>query len=321
MRTVLVTGCAGFVGSHVAEACLARGDRVVGIDSLTDYYDVEQKWSNIRVLQQHADFRFVHDDIISVAREHVHGVDVVFHQAGQPGVRESWRTQFRDYLQRNVESTQRLLEAAVSAHTPRVVFASSSSVYGNVATYPVDELERPRPFSPYGVTKLAAEHLCSLYAENFGLTVVSLRYFTVYGPRQRPDMAIHRLIDSALSGAPFVLFGDGSQVRDFTFVGDVVRANLAAADADVPPGLVANVAGGSRCSMTELIATVGEIVGVQVNVDRREQARGDVRFTSGQIELARRALGWQPSVTLQTGLELQTEWHRMRGSGSPNTDS
>jgi UDP-glucuronate 4-epimerase len=229
MRTVLVTGCAGFIGSHVAEACLAGGDRVLGVDSLNDYYDVARKLANVDLLQHLDGFEFVKADIAAAARELVDGVDVVFHEAGQPGVRESWREKFADYLSCNVAATQQLLEAALAARIPRVVFASSSSVYGDARGYPVDENELPRPLSPYGVTKLAAEHLCSVYAESFGLSVVSLRYFSVYGERQRPDMAIHRLIDSALSGLPFAQFGDGSQVRDFTFVSDVVNANLAAA--------------------------------------------------------------------------------------------
>jgi nucleoside-diphosphate-sugar epimerase len=310
VQTVLVTGCAGFIGSHVAEVCLARGDRVVGVDSLNDYYSVDQKCENVRVLKQFDRFEFVHADVASAARDVIDGVDVVFHQAGQPGVRDSWRQRFGDYLSRNVAATQQLLEAAVAARTARVVFASSSSVYGDARRYPVDESQLPQPLSPYGMTKLAAEHLCSLYAKNFGLSVVSLRYFSVYGPRQRPDMAIHRLIHSALSGLPFEQFGDGSQVRDLTFVADIVSANLAAAVADVPGGIVANVAGGTLCSLTELSATVSQIAGAPVTTQRHERAHGDVRRTSGAIDLARRAFGWQPAVSLSEGLAQQVEWHR-----------
>lgn len=313
MRTVLVTGCAGFIGSHVAEACLAGGDRVVGVDSLNDYYDVARKLANVDVLQQFDGFEFVKADIAAAAGELVDGVDVVFHQAGQPGVRESWREKFSDHLTCNVAATQQLLEAAVAARTPRVVFASSSSVYGDARRYPVDENELPRPLSPYGVTKLAAEHLCSLYAKSFGLSVVSLRYFSVYGQRQRPDMAIHRLIDSALSGLPFAQFGDGSQVRDFTFVSDVVDANLAAAVADVPGGIVANVAGGTLCSLTELIEMVSHIARAPVTIESHPRAHGDVRCTSGAIDLAGRALGWEPAVMLSDGLARQVEWHRSNG--------
>ena len=321
MRTVLVTGCAGFIGSHLAEACLARGDRVTGIDSLNDYYSVGQKWDNVRVLQQFDRFEFVHADVASAGRDLIDGVDVVFHEAGQPGVRESWRQPFGEYLSRNVAATQHLLDAAVAARTPRFVFASSSSVYGNAPSYPVDEGETPRPLSPYGVTKLAAEHLCSLYAANMGLPVVSLRYFTAYGPRQRPDMAIHRLIDSALSGVPFGQFGDGSQIRDLTFVGDIVRANWAAADADVPAGIVANVAGGTLCSLTELISMVESTVNATITIRPHEVARGDVRCTSGAVDLARRAFGWEPTVALSDGLEQQAAWHRALESQSSPSNS
>jgi nucleoside-diphosphate-sugar epimerase len=310
MRTVLVTGCAGFIGSHLAEACLSRGDRVVGVDSLNDYYSVNQKSDNVRLLQQFERFEFVHADLASAARDLVDGVELVFHEAGQPGVRDSWRERFADYLSRNVAATQHLLEAAVAADTPRLVFASSSSVYGNAARHPVDEGERPRPFSPYGVTKLAAEHLCSLYAANMGLSVVALRYFTVYGPRQRPDMAIYQLIESALSGVPFVQYGDGSQVRDLTFVADIVRANLAAADADVPAGMVANVAGGSICSLSELVSKVGATFDATIEIEPRDHAHGDVSYTSGAVDLARRLFGWEPTVSLSDGLTQQAAWHR-----------
>jgi nucleoside-diphosphate-sugar epimerase len=320
MRTVLVTGCAGFIGSHVAKACLSRGDRVTGVDSLNDYYSVGQKSDNLRVLQQFDRFEFVHADVASTGRDLLEGVDLVFHEAGQPGVRESWRERFCEYLSRNVAATQHLLEAAVAARTPRFVFASSSAVYGNAPSYPVDEGAHPRPLSPYGVTKLAAEHLCSLYAANMGLSVVSLRYFTAYGPRQRPDMAIHRLIDSALSGVPFVQFGDGSQVRDLTFVGDIVRANLAAADADVPAGMVANVAGGSLCSLNDLITMVRHNVAGEITIESRHAAPGDVQFTSGAVDLAHRAFGWEPTVSLSEGLEQQAKWHRSSQSWRSNSD-
>ena len=196
---------------------------------------------------------------------------MVFHQAGQPGVRKSWSTGFNDYAEHNIKATQRLLEAAKAVRTPRFVYASSSSVYGNALTYPVVETDLPMPFSPYGVTKLAAEHLCGLYAANWGVPTVSLRYFTVYGPRQRPDMAMRRLADAAVFGSPFSLFGDGRQVRDFTFVSDVVRANLAAWTADVPPGTVVNIAGGSNAEMADVIRIIGELAGSPVLLETAPQ--------------------------------------------------
>ena len=312
MTVAVVTGCAGFIGSHLAEACLARGDRVVGVDVLTDYYDVGQKRNNLVPLLEHPRFELYERDLVDGFDEFAEGADVVYHQAGQPGVRSSWREQFDEYVERNIAATQRVLEASLRAGVPRVVYASSSSVYGNAERYPVDERMRPQPFSPYGVTKLAGEHLCSLYAANFGLSVVSLRYFTVYGPRQRPDMAAHRLFEAALSGVRFPLFGTGEQLRDFTFVGDAVRANLLAAAADVDPGLVVNIAGGAECSMLEHIAVVEQISGRTVPVDQRRGEIGDVRRTGGSIDVARKHLGWEPEISLRQGLELQYQWHLTR---------
>ena len=312
MTVAVVTGCAGFIGSQIAEACLARGDRVIGVDVFTDYYDIAQKRSNIEALLRHPGFELHEHDISHGFEVFAAEADVVYHQAGQPGVRASWREQFDEYMERNVAATQRLLEACLHHGVGRVVYASSSSVYGNAERYPVDESMRPRPFSPYGVTKLAAEHLCSLYAANFGLSVVSLRYFTVYGPRQRPDMAAHRLFEAAIDGTDFPLFGSGEQLRDFTYVGDVVRANLCAGDADVEPGLVANIAGGGECSMIEHIALVEEISGRPVPIDRRPGEHGDVRRTGGSVTVAHERLGWQPEVSLRDGLEHQHAWHLSR---------
>lgn len=306
---ILTTGCAGFIGSQLALACLERGDEVVGVDALTTYYDIEQKRANLRRLRAYPDFLFVERDLVDGCADLVDAADVVFHQAGQPGVRASWREQFEEYLHHNVSATQRLLDDAVSAGVPRFVYASSSSVYGNAERYPVDETMRPQPFSPYGVTKLAGEHLCSLYAANFGLGVVSLRYFTVYGPGQRPDMATHRLFEAALGGGSFPLFGGGQQVRDFTYVGDVVRANLLAAEADVAPGLVANVAGGGATSMADLIERVEGLSARPIAIERLGSERGDVERTSASTDVARIQLGWEPEVSLDDGLALQFEWH------------
>jgi UDP-glucuronate 4-epimerase len=309
---VLVTGCAGFIGSQIVEACLSQGDSVRGVDLVTDYYNVEQKRANLQPLLGHDRFEFDQVDLADGCVELLDGVDTVYHQAGQPGVRASWREQFDEYLSRNVKVTQRLLEAATQCGVRRFVYASSSSVYGNAEHYPVDELMRPQPFSPYGVTKLAGEHLCSLYAANFDLSVVSLRYFTVYGPRQRPDMATHRLFEAALNGTSFPLFGTGDQLRDFTYVGDVVRANLLAGSADVLPGLIANIAGGGECSMHDLIAMVEDVTGTMVELDHRDPERGDVGRTGALTDRAREQLGWVPEVGLREGLERQYEWHMSR---------
>ena len=310
---VMVTGAAGFVGSQLAEQALADGHDVVGIDCLTDYYDVAQKRENLRELTTSPAFEFVQADLVDADLARLlDGVDVVLHQAGQPGVRASWSTGFDDYLHHNVLATQRLLEAARWASLQRLVYASSSSVYGNAPAYPTREADLPAPESPYGVTKLAAEHLCGVYGRNFGVPTVMLRYFTVYGPRQRPDMATHRLIEAALNETPFPLFGDGSKIRDFTFVGDIVSANLAAAVADVEPGTVVNIAGGSNATMAELIELVGEAVGSAVPIDRLPDASGDVERTGGAIDRAADLLGWKPSVTLAEGVAAQVRWHLAR---------
>ena len=312
MTTVVVTGSAGFIGSRLALACLDRGDDVIGVDAMTDYYDVDQKWQNVDELKQYGNFEFHETDVRDGFDEYAARAEIIFHQAGQPGVRESWRDQFELYVDRNVLATQRVLESALRQGVRRVVYASSSSVYGNAERYPVEETMRLQPFSPYGVTKLAGEQLCSLYAANFGLSVVSLRYFTVYGPGQRPDMATHRLFEAALDGTAFPLFGRGDQLRDFTFVGDVVRANLLAGEADVTPGLVANIAGGGECSMSDLINAVEKVADRPVVLDRRPVERGDVTRTSASTDVARLQLGWEPQVGLLEGLGRQFDWHRAR---------
>lgn len=316
-----MTGVAGFIGSQLAEALLAQGDSVRGIDCFTPYYDRAQKDANLAGLLADERFEFAELDLRTHSLEPMlDGVDVVYHQAAQPGVRLSWSDGFRTYDECNVLATQRLLEAARSVGTPRVVYASSSSVYGNAQGYPVVETDLPGPHSPYGVTKLAAEHLCSLYAENHGLSTISLRYFTVYGPRQRPDMAHHRLIEAALSGQGFPLYGDGSQVRDFTFVGDVVRANVLAGCADVVPGAVVNICGGGSTVLCDLIDAVGKAVGQPVPIEQRAEQAGDVQRTGGSYERAREVLGWEPVTSLHDGVAAQVEWHRRRRAEGSRRD-
>jgi nucleoside-diphosphate-sugar epimerase len=306
----LVTGAAGFVGSHLAEALCARGDEVIGVDCFTPYYALAQKEANVAG----APFEVVDADLRTAdIASMLDGVDVVFHQAAQPGVRLSWSDGFGDYVGHNVLATQRLLEAVhAAAPNARVVYASSSSVYGNQARYPVVETDVPRPYSPYGVTKLAAEHLCGLYAENWGVHTVSLRYFTVFGPRQRPDMSIHRLCEGALHGTPFPRYGDGTQIREFTYVGDIVRANLAAATQDVPPATYVNVAGGGEITLNELIALVGKLADTEVAIEEHDAQPGDARRNGAAIDEARRLLEWEPNVTLADGIAAQLAWHRSR---------
>jgi len=312
---VLVTGVAGFIGSHLAERLLADGYAVRGVDCLTPYYDERSKRANLESLVAHPEFKLIESDLRTTEISPLlDSVDYVFHQAAQPGVRLSWSTGFALYAEHNILVTQRLMEALRHHSVRRIVFASSSSVYGNATAYPTDEGVLPRPHSPYGVTKLAAEHLCGLYAANWGLPTVALRYFTVYGPRQRPDMATYRLIQAARGGPPFPLFGDGNQVRDFTYVADIVAANLAAAVADVAAGTVVNVAGGASCTLSSLVSMVGELVGRPVPLDCRAAQAGDVERTGGSIAQAKDLLGWEPRVTLESGLAQQVEWHEHRAA-------
>lgn len=308
--TALITGVAGFVGHSLAAALLSRGERVIGIDAITNYYDPRMKRENLRSLTSSPDFEF-HE--ISLAQapldELLHGVTTVFHQAGQPGVRKSWGRDFATYSVNNVEATQILLEAAMRADAvEKVVYASSSSIYGEADNYPTSESTLPSPRSPYGVTKLAAEHLCSLYAANFGLPTVSLRYFTVYGPGQRPDMAFTRFLTAAHLGSEITVLGDGEQRRDFTYVADVVRANIAASEASSQPGAVYNVAGGSNVSVNEVLATIATVSDKKLNIVYKDSVAGDVRRTGGDTTAIRRDLGWTPSVSLNQGLEQQFVW-------------
>jgi UDP-glucuronate 4-epimerase len=313
--TVLITGVAGFVGSALARRLLADGEQVVGVDALTDYYDPALKNANLASLPREG-FTFVEADLNSVDLDALlDGVAVVFHEAGQPGVRASWGQEFATYLQANILATQRLLEAARRAPAlRRLVYASSSSVYGNARAYPTKEDDLPRPVSPYGVTKLAAEHLCALYAANFRVPTVSLRYFTVYGPRQRPDMAFNRFIRAALAGRTIEVFGTGEQVRDFTFVEDVVDANLRAAAGDVAPGSVFNVSGGTNVSVNEVLDELAGIAGHRLDVARTATVPGDVERTGGSAERIRTALGWCPTVGIAAGLRAQ--WASLAGGAT-----
>jgi nucleoside-diphosphate-sugar epimerase len=318
----LVTGAAGFVGSTLSQRLATDGHEVVALDSLTPYYDESQKRANLDAVAATPGCTVVVDDLRTLELAGtLDGIDVVFHQAGQPGVRASWDAGFASYVEQNILVTQRLLEAAKGTSLSRFVFASSSSVYGDAQRYPTLEDDLPRPQSPYGVTKLAAEHLAGVYARNFGVPTVSLRYFTVYGPRQRPDMAMHRLFEAALDGRPFPMFGDGSQIRDFTFVEDVVAANVAAATADVAPGTVVNVCGGSATTLLEVTRIVGDVIGREVILDRRPAEPGDVFRTGGSGERAAELLGWHPRLDVAEGLRRQGEWHlARRGSERPVVD-
>jgi nucleoside-diphosphate-sugar epimerase len=308
---VLVTGCAGFIGSTLAEAVLGTGVRVVGIDAVTDSYGTDAKRANLAALREHSGFELHEVDLLDAALPSLlEGIEVVFHLAGLPGVRTSWGERFADYERTNVLATQHLLEALRRTPVRRLVYSSSSSVYGQAERYPVRETDLPAPLSPYGVTKLAAEHLCNLYAANFAVPAVSLRYFTVYGPRQRPDMAIHRLVEAALSGAQFQVFGTGEQRRDFTFVDDAVSANLLAARAELEPGTVLNIGGGSDSSLNEIITLVESATDRPMNRVDVDGSPGDPFRTGADVSRARELLGWIPTTSMAAGIAAQVAWHR-----------
>lgn len=304
----LVTGAAGFIGSHLSEALTDAGADVIGVDCFTDYYAREIKERNLATLRTRSRFRFVEAALQTAPlAELLDGVTHVFHLAAQAGVRKSWGDDFRVYTSHNIDATQRLLEAAKGLPLHRFVYASSSSVYGDVAPIPMREDAYLQPLSPYGVTKLAAEHLCHLYFANYGVPTVSLRFFTVYGPRQRPDMAFHRFILAALEGRPITLYGDGGQTRDFTFVADIVAANLAASDRGVP-GAVYNIGGGSRVSVLDVLELVGRLTGRPLQIHREAAQKGDMRDTFADTSRARTDLGFLPRFTLERGLADECAW-------------
>jgi UDP-glucuronate 4-epimerase len=317
VKRILVTGVAGFIGSNLGETLARNGWLVRGVDAFTDTYPPRQKQKNVAALARSPGVELVRADLArtDLARL-LRDVDAVAHLAGEPGVPASWGSAFATYVERNIVATQRLLEASCAAHVQRFVYASSSSVYGP-EQQPLRESATPRPLSPYGASKLAGECLVGAYAQQRGLSAVSLRYFSVYGPRQRPDMAAHRFIEAILDRRPLVVYGDGGQARDFTYVDDVVAATTAALTASVPSGTVLNVAHGEPVEVRALIALLGELMHAEPCVDYRPPRPGDTPRTEGAADAARALLRWRPTTDVRTGLARQIEWHRSRRPGLP----
>ena len=304
----LVTGAAGFIGSHLSATLLDSGASVTAIDCFTDYYPRPIKEANLARLKGRSGFTFIEAALQDADLNGIlQGVTHVFHLAGQAGVRKSWGGDFDVYIRDNIQATQRLLEALARMQIQKYVYSSSSSVYGNNVPLPMREDTYLQPLSPYGVTKLAGEHLGNLYFANYGVPTVSLRYFTVYGPRQRPDMAFQRFLTAARDGGSLTLYGDGQQTRDFTFVGDIVAANIAAA-AQGRPGGVYNIGGGSRVSMNDVLTLIEKVTGKKVAVHRELEQKGDMRHTYADTSAARRDLDFTPRVTLEDGLDQQYRW-------------
>jgi len=309
MRKALVTGVAGFIGSHLAERLVREGFEVVGVDSFEDYYPRWIKKKNIESLLKCKNFTFFEKNILSedfFNLPQLKGVDYIFHQAAQAGVRKSWGKDFEVYTKNNILATQKLLEFAKEKGVRKFIYASSSSVYGEVKSLPFKENSPAKPFSPYGVSKLAGENLCYLYFKNFGVPTVSLRYFTVYGPRQRPDMAFHKFIKGIIFDEEIEIYGDGSQTRDFTYVDDVVEANILSLDS--PPGEVFNIGGGERINLIDALRLIEKLLGKKAKVKKKDSQKGDLQDTLADIKKAKKILNYRPKVKIEGGLEKEILW-------------
>jgi len=318
---VVVTGAAGFIGSHLCERLLADGHEVVGIDSFSDYYARERKEENLRRARAHQAFTLEMADLVDAdLRRILDGATVVFHLAGQTGVRPSWGGHFDRYVHDNIVATQRLLESLRGTDIQKLVFASSESVYGDAEMFPTKESALPRPVSPYGMTKLAAEHLAFVYMRSFGIPATALRYFTVFGPRQRPDMAFCRFMQALVDNQEIEIFGDGEQTREFTYVSDAVDGTVKAASADVV-GQIINLGGGSRVTVNRVLDTLEDISRIKVRRRHLAATPGDLRHTGASINLARERLGWEPRVSLREGLTRQWEWFQEARDSLPRATS
>jgi len=305
----LVTGSAGFIGSTLAEKLLKDNNQVVGIDCFIDYYPRELKEKNVEPFINHPNFTFIEKDILDMnLKELLKDVDYIFHQAAQAGVRASWGKSFGIYSDNNILGTQKLLEAAKESSIEKFIYASSSSVYGDTDQLPMKETNKLQPVSPYGVSKLAAENLCYLYYKNFKVPIISLRYFTVFGERQRPDMAFHIFIKAILKGNTLTIFGDGKQSRNFTHVDDIVQANILASESTVR-GEIFNIGGdGKRVVLNDAISLIEKLIGKKAKRNYQNKVRGDVKHTSADCSKAKSMLNYRPVIDFEEGLKREIEF-------------
>ncbi|MGA2681823.1 MAG: GDP-mannose 4,6-dehydratase [Candidatus Bathyarchaeia archaeon] len=306
-KTALVTGVAGFIGSHLAESLISKFD-VVGVDCFTDYYSKETKLRNLAHLLTCENFKFLPLDVLDLELNDIQP-ELIFHFAAEPGVRKSWGQTFDIYLRNNILATQSLLEKCIKNTPKKFVFASSSSVYGQINSRAITEKKLPRPISPYGVTKLAAENLCMAYNKSFGIPMTCLRFFTVYGPKLRPDLAIHRFLKAILANEPITIYGDGNQARDFTYVADIIQANLLAS-LNNSDGEVFNIGSGRKTTINNLVRIIEKTTGKKAKIDHQPPQRGDVKVTLACIKKANKALGYAPKVSLEEGIQACLAWHK-----------
>jgi UDP-glucose 4-epimerase len=315
MSKIIITGGAGFIGSHIAKRCVRDGHEVVIIDNMDDYYSPALKKKNIDYVSKFGTVTFIQGDITNL--EFLRGVidgtvDYVFHEAAQAGVRISVENPFKPN-NINVVGTLNVLQASIDSNVKRVINASSSSVYGKVEYLPFDEKHPTQPVSPYGVSKLAAEHYCRVFYEVYGLPTVSLRYFTVYGPRMRPDLAISIFTEKMLKNEPITIFGDGKQTRDFTYIEDIVAMNMRLLDTNRADGKVMNIGSGNRISVNDLAKNLKEIIGSSSEINYAETQRGDAKHTLANVGLTKELIGYEPSVGIEEGLKRFVKWYRKFG--------
>lgn len=311
MNSCIVTGCAGFIGSHLCDRLIRNGYKVFGVDSFTAYYPIEIKEENLRNIINNNNFKLIKLDLANQdLRKVLPKTDYIFHLAGEVGVRNSFGENFENYVKNNILATQKILEFAKdTVELKKLIFASSSSVYGEVSKVPISEDMNTSPVSPYGVTKLSSEKLCLLYHKNFRVPVIILRYFTVYGPRQRPDMAIYKFIKAILTGDEIIVYGDGNQTRDFTYVDDIVSANILASNCALN-GEIFNIGAGTRINIKALIKMIEKKIGKEAKLKYTCSEKGEMRDTLSDITKAKKVFKYNPKFQIDVGLDREIEWFK-----------